>query len=272
MAKQRPAETTTVAPAQAPSLPATALTVIDQPQEPIGGMVVSSPAAAAFLKAVEGPRQTIHKLPIITIDHKGGTFLLPSGELVEAISGYPIYFFRTRAWYKAPYKSGESGKPPDCWSPDMVNSSPSSSNRQQEFCIECPKAQWGSARDERGQACATKLWLFLLNGAFGNPPIAVLVVPPSSLKVLLGSKFSGGYLNQCQARAGGVYEIVWSTFRLAPVGAQDSPTHHVLAPEMGKVCDDVSKCERIAKVRNDFIRLMEELRGATPDVAGQTEE
>src|SRR6185503_14218004 len=91
-------------------------------------------AASAFLKEVEGPRQQPSRVPIIRIDHKNSAFLLPSGELVQSVSGYIVNFHQTRSYWKKAPKAGEKGTPPDCWSPDMIRPDSSSVEKQSEAC------------------------------------------------------------------------------------------------------------------------------------------
>ncbi len=221
-------------------------------------------AAQAFLADAQGERQQPSRVPIVTIDHDEGKFVLPSGELTDEISGYCVSYFQTRRFYQAAYRPGDKGKPPDCWSPDLITPSPSSIDKQSDTCATCENAQFGSGRDGRGQLCSVQTWLFLLNPTFGTPPLVVLIAPPSSIRNLMGTKFSGGYFSQAAAK-GGVFEIVWGTFRLARAG--EGSKHVVVEPTLGPVATDLAEVKAISAYRNQFLQVFAEYRGSTPEVA-----
>jgi hypothetical protein len=233
-----------------------------------GGM---SPAAEAFLKEAKGPREQPARVPIIGIDHKEGNFVLPSGLVVPQVSGYPVYYFHTRRFYKTSPRAGEKGKPPDCWSGDCIAPSADSLDRQSDICATCANNQFGTARDGRSKACGTFTWIFLLNPQYGSPPLAVLVAPSSSLRALVGTRFSQGYFAQCASRHG-VYEIVWSTFRLSQQGDPRNVQYSVLEPQMGDACTDVEQVKKIALIRNKFLEVMNSLRGQTATVPPSSDE
>ncbi len=203
---------------------------------------------------------------MIGIDHKAAAFILPSGEIVEEVSGYVIHFFQTRRWYRAKYNPKQKGTPPDCWSPDMIAPSPSSLDVQSKTCATCPMAQFREGNS--APLCSTYTWMFLLNPSWGSPPMACLVAPPSSIRPLLGTRFTTGYFSQCVAKHR-VYQIVWTTFRLTPVG----DTHCVLEPVMGPAASDPAETRQIASLRNAFLAIMEDLRGSVADMGnGEGEE
>jgi len=254
-------------PGPEPTAPQDAGTQLPVPVEttmPLTGQRHLPAAAAAFLAEAKGERQVEHKLPLIQIQHRTGEFLLPSGELAREVSGYPVYYFQTRRYYKKPPKPGEKGSPPDCWSGDMVLPSPSSLEIQHEDCAGCPLNQFGTGRDGRSKACGTYTSIFLLNPRFGEIPLGVIVAPPSSLRTLLGTRFQPGYFGQAAARHG-VYEIVWTKFRLRVQGEGESVTYCTLDPVMGPACEDVERVKRIAGVRNQFLALMDEFRSRIPE-------
>lgn len=235
------------------------------PPSELAGAPLSA-AAQAFMDEVKGERQLPNKVPIVKIDHKAGVFLLPSAEEVPQISGYPVHYFQTRSYYKKPPPPGGSADPPDCWSPDLLAPSPASIHKQSETCWECPQAQFTTGRDGKSQACATYTWVFLLNPAYGTPPLVAVRFPPSSIRALLGGRMSGGYFSQAAARHG-VYEIVWTTLRLVRAGE----IHCVVEPHMGPACADVARVKEIVAIRNKFLDLFGALRGLPPQQTGPAE-
>ncbi len=238
------------------------------PQPPSSLDVPIPEAARIFMEEIEGDDATAKPagLPIISINHKEGGFKLPTGQLVPEVSGWPLFVFQTRKWYKAAFSPSSKGKPPDCWSADMISPHSSSLEMQAEDCAQCPQSQFGTGRDGRSQACGVFTWTFLLNPDFGAPPIAALISPPSSIRVLMGTRFEAGYFAQARSLAGR-YEIVFTTFRLKPGG----DLHCILDPVMGPICNDMAMVKKIAVIRNQFLQLMEGLRMRTPDIKGAQE-
>ena len=113
-----------------------------------------SAAAQAFLNEAKGQRQVPNKVPIVGIDHKEGLFVLPSGDKVPKVSGFPIYYYQTRRYYAKPPRAGEKGTPPDCWSPDLLKPDSSSLHKQSETCASCAMSQFGTSRDGPSQVPA----------------------------------------------------------------------------------------------------------------------
>lgn len=228
-----------------------------------------SAAAQAFLDEAKGKREVPNKVPIIGIDHKEAIFVLPSGDRVNKVSGFPVYYYQTRRYYAKPPRPGEKGNPPDCWSPDLIRPDSSSRAKQAEMCANCPQAQFGSARDGRSQACGSYTWVFLMNPEFGSPPLAVIPAPPSSIRRLLGTRFEAGYFARCAAKHD-VYEIVWSTFFLEQAG--DQVPYCVLDPRMGPAAAEVDQVKRIVACRNQFLEAFERMRGMTPEATADGSE
>jgi hypothetical protein len=236
--------------------------LVPRPPGPVDEVTVS-PAARAFLDEVKGRREAPRRVPLVTIRHQEAVFLLPTGETADAVEGYPVYYYSTRRFYAKPPVEGQSS-PPDCWSADMVVPDPAARDKQAARCAECPKSQWGTARDGKSQACAQQLFLFLLNPSFGAPvPVVAVVFPPSSLKTLLGNRTAPGYIGQAASRHG-VYEIVWTRFELE---ARGGPVKYaVVRPVMGEPARDLEEIRRIARARDAFEELFESMRGATAEV------
>jgi len=228
-----------------------------------------NPAAQAFLQELQGEREVPRGIPLISIDHKEGVFVLPSGEIVPEIAGYPIYYFQTRRFYERPPMPGSKGQPPDCWSGNLIEPSREAKKIQHATCVGCPQAEWGTARDGRGQACSTQTWVFLLNPQFGNPPLGVIVFPPSSIRRLLGTRTSPGYFGRAGAKHG-AYEIVWTVFELEAQSGQ--VPFCVVNPIMGEVVSNVETAKVLSRVRNDFKVMMDALRGQPSEVPISTEE
>ena len=224
-------------------------------------------AASLFLKEAKGHREAPSKIALIAINHKDGGFILPSGECVPEVSGYPILYFHTRKFYKKPPQAGQMGQPPDCWSADLVVPHNDSIEKQNPTCAGCPNNEWGTGRDGRSKACAMPTWIFLLNPAFGNPPIGVVVAPSSSLRALVGTRFQSGYFAQAAARHG-VYEIVWTTFKLEQHGGQ--VTYCTIDPVMGDAAP-VEQVRQIAAIRNACLQAMEAFKGQPEMAAAETE-
>jgi len=227
-------------------------------------------AAKAFLDESQGDRQVPASIPIITVSHREGEFILPSGEVATEISGYPIYYFQTRRWYARSPQPGEKGKPPDCWSPDLLKPSPDALDKQSELCAGCPMSEWGSARDGKSQSCSMQTWLFLINPDFGSPPLGVLVLPPSSIRPLIGTRMQAGYLGRCQAKYG-VYEIVWTTLRLRQEGDPRQVAYSVIDPVMGEPAE-MERARQLSQLRNQFLAMMNSVRGQTASVPASVEE
>ncbi len=239
----------------------TAMATIPPPKD-LGSLVQpQNDAAKAFLDNIKGKREVPKSLPVIQINHQEAQFVLPSGELRAEVAGYPIYYFQTRKYYEKVFQPGSSA-PPDCWSADLVKPSPTSTKKQSELCSTCKWNDFGSARDGKSKACGEMTWVFLLNPEFGQPPIAVIVFSPSSIKPLLGTKFKPGYFSRAQA-AHGVYEIVWTQFGLEQLGG--GVQYCIAAPVMGEAAGPEMSLQ-IANARNSFIEAMEKLRGQTAAV------
>lgn len=200
-------------------------------------------------------------MPLIRIDHKAGVFDL-SGSPEEVIEGYVIHYFQTRAWWEKRPEGGK-GKPPDCSSSDMLRPSFASPQKQAEACYECQLSTWGSGPQGTGQACKVQTWVFLLNPAFGSPPVRALLLPPSSIRDFIGTQFDSGYLGRAREfhppgkpRAE-KYPRVWSRWTLDKGG----DLHYIAHAEPVAVCYDKAEGAALGRLRAEFVPLMEALRG-----------
>ena len=219
--------------------------------------------ASAFLEEVEGDRATVPSLPIIRIDHKVECFMI-NGEPQESIEGYPINFFQTRGYWSKSFRPG-STEPPECFSVDMVKPHPSVGEPCATLCATCKFSQFGTAQsgDADGQACRVTTYLCVLNPEFAGCPVGVVLCPPTSIRELIGSTRSPGYLSRAQQfeRPNGqraqFYEVVWSRFTLERAG----DTHCVIIGEPLATPSDEEEIRAIARVRNSFRSEMDNLRG-----------
>lgn len=232
--------------------------LITQPQVP--------PAAAAFLSGAGPTAPPPPGIPIIQIDHKSAEFLLPSGECVPYIRGFPIYYFGTKKWYKDSPKPGDKGRAPDCYSINLKEPHPASVLKQHETCDGCPRNVFGSGKDGRSKDCKDMTWVFLANREFGSPPIGILIVPPSSISVLFGTKFKGGYFQQAAHRFG-AYQIAWTEFTLSRAG----DLHCVLVPKIVQGATE-EQAGRLAELHKRFHDDMERMRGTVATVEDEAEQ
>ncbi len=227
----------------------------------------------SFGAGIEGQeRKDVPGVPVVRIDHKQGLFTFNGNEISE-VYGYPLYFYQARAWWKRGYQSGQTD-PPDCWSPNMLKPSPAGSMVQAATCAECKWSVFGSASAGKGQACKTNTFLFLCNSEWGNPPLACLILPRSSIRALMGTGRTPGYLQQAKhfkdsqsGRKANYFELVWTRFTLEPGG----DLHSVLCCEPLAVCPSADEARVLAKIRGSFMAAMNDLRGEIPSVVSGEE-
>lgn len=239
---------------------------------PLATRCDDDPIAAAFADGLDGvKREEPAGIEIVTIDHNIGMFLL-NGEPVERIEGYPIHYVQTRAWWESPFKPGQTS-PPDCRSSDCVTPDAASPKRQSQTCYTCRHAQWGSAAVGDGQACGVSTGLFLVGPAFGTQRKACLLLPPSSIKPLLGTARKPGYLQRAKnfrdprtGRMAKYFELVWTSFALKrPEGAK----HVVIEPTPLAVAPNAEEAKIIATARKELDAQVNAVRGAIRAVETQ---
>lgn len=90
------------------------------------------------------------------------------------LKGIVIFHQGTRIFWRDAYTGAR--KRPDCWSPDAITGIGDPGGD----CNSCPFAEWGSARNGRGQACSLKRNVFILREEEMLP--LVLTLPPTSLR------------------------------------------------------------------------------------------
>jgi hypothetical protein len=132
-----------------------------------------------------GPQDTdmgIEYVPdVITIAHQNQAFQMPNGEMVKSFKGQIIDIVNVNAWWAETFDDSGGGTPPQCFSPDGIQPSPSSEDRQSQFCRNCPQNQFGSDGG-RGKACKNmkRVHVFLEGEALPSR----LVVPPTSMQAI----------------------------------------------------------------------------------------
>lgn len=98
-------------------------------------------------------------------------------EAVKAIEGVVVFKQPVRAYWPAMAEVGNT--PPTCASMDSLVPV-ASPTQQAPTCGACPQAQWGSGKDGRGQACKSRLNVFLVQPGEEIPTL--LSLPPTALK------------------------------------------------------------------------------------------
>ena len=220
--------------------------------------------SGAFMAGMQDQeRAEVPGIPMIRIDHTGHCF--SGGIQATNFYGFIVHWFQSRAWWKQGYKTGDAN-PPDCWSPDMHSPSSASQLKQASSCHGCKWAQFGSAMggQARGQACKVNTFLFVVNPEFGSPPVACLILPPSSIRPLMGAGRAAGYLQKAKnfrdpqtGRQAKYYELVWTRFSLEPGGER----HDLVRCDPVYVCRSADEARALAELRKQFMQAMEATRG-----------
>lgn len=143
-------------------------------------------------------------LPRVPIPAAGGTtWTIPTveGEKdVKQLDGVIVYTCMQRVFWKESFEKSGGGSPPDCYSPNGSQGVGDPGG----LCASCPFGVFGSADNQRAQACSQRRLIFLL------PPDQllplVISVPPSSLKdtkkYLVGLVASGKGTGEVVTRVG----------------------------------------------------------------------
>lgn len=117
------------------------------------------------------------KIPIPAGGGKTWTVETIDGELdVKQLDGIIVYTTLTRAYWEQSYEESGGGSPPDCVSYDCMTGQGNPGGS----CLECPMAEWGSGKTERGQACQQRRPIFLVRPEEAMP--YVISAPPTSIK------------------------------------------------------------------------------------------
>ncbi len=196
------------------------------------------------------------KLPAITINHREGVFIMPDGSTIDGqdgLTGFILAHFTTRSYYEKAYDSKAEKVPPDCRSSDCITPDADSPAIQSPSCMTCKHNVFGSAKVGKGKACREFIRLFMVNPEFGNPPLAVVTLPPTALgkfyggKVVIGGK--AGYLDQVKARHK-IFQIVWNKLTLHR--ENDGDVHVMVDFEMGDVATQAVSLE-LGKLHKQFL-------------------
>lgn len=225
-----------------------------------GGM---TEAEKAFLDEAKEQPSGPTKLPTIAIDHKSMTFVMPSGEKIDGqdgIMGFIVAHFTTRTYYEKAYNPKGEPVPPDCKSIDCITPDADSPKKQAESCAACPHNVFGSATVGKGKACKEYIRMFLVNPEFGEPPLAMLTLPPSSIAKFYGGTMmiggKRGYLDQLKSKHR-AWQIVWTKITLTR--ESEDAIHCTPAFEMGDIASlDVARA--LAQINNQYVDAIKRMR------------
>lgn len=262
--------TTTAPPAEAPP-PAV------EPMLPVpAGAPDESEAAAAFRGSLAAPQKL--PMPLITvvaINHAQRKFMR-DGELLLSVFGYPIYFFQVRGWWEKPYQPG-SKELPACFSNDMQRPDPASTKQQATSCSKCKMSQFGSHPFGKGQACKTTTLLFIADLANRDQPISVIILPPSSIRSLMGSggRFpKPGYLQMVKnfkdptiGKKVSIPQLAWTEWKLYE--PMPGSIHAILEPSFVRACQTKEEAIALAKLIDDNMDAMNAFRGDVTVIQGE---
>jgi hypothetical protein len=224
-------------------------------------------AEAAFLADSEELPSGPTKLPTIAINHKDGEFVLPDGQTAESITGFIIAHITTRTYYEKGFDPKAEKAPPDCRSSDCIVPDANVLHKQSADCATCKQNVFGSEKTRgKGKACKEYVRLFVVNPEFGNPPIAIVTLPPSGISLFYGGQMviggKRGYLDQLKSKHR-AWQIVWS--RIGLRRESDDATHCVPTFEMGETATlDVAKA--LAAINNQFVDVIKKIRHESPEV------
>lgn len=158
-------------------------------------------ALAVLRENMGGERLTEFDLERVKIPAGGGKFWEVPGmdgpTPTETIEGVVVLTKNVRAYWPLALEEGSGSDPPQCTSPDGIQGY----GDPGVACESCTYAQFGSARDGRGQACKQMRQLFLLTDASVLP--VVLTLPPTSLAT------ARKYFMRLASQGGGRY--YWQT-------------------------------------------------------------
>lgn len=233
----------------------TALVVLTPPKTLASPQELTE-AEKMFLAENPGTPEPVRKFPFITIDHKRECFVLPSGETIDGhdgLCGFFIAHYTNRAYYEKAFDPKADKVPPDCKSADCITPDKDVLNPVSKECAGCPMNAFGTAKQGKGKACKEKIWLFMVNPEFGNPPLATLILPSSSIGRFYGGMMKRGYFDQLRAKSP-AWQVIWNKITLNRENENDA---HVMPTfEMGGMAEmDVARSlVAISKTFADAIR------------------
>ena len=103
-------------------------------------------------------------------------------EAAKEIEGVVVCKQNTRAWWMGADGATSfeiTNTAPTCSSLDGIKPV-ESEDRQAETCLKCPHAQWGTGKEGRGQACKSRLNVFILRP--GDEIPTLISLPPTAIK------------------------------------------------------------------------------------------
>lgn len=157
---------------------------------------------------------------------------------VEEIVGVVVYAGDRRAYWETSYDE-EPNKPPDCHSLDAVRGSGTIAATHDGLCHTCPKAQWGTKENSRGeatkgQACQTRKMIFIFRES-DRLPLHVNLAPTSL-------RDFRKYLVRLTSAGRPMYSVLTG---LKLRVESDPVKHSVVVPRMvGLLSDDVAESFR----------------------------
>lgn len=220
-----------------------------------------SEAEKAFLQETEATDDGPMKLPFVTIDHKTGCFMMPSGDSIdgaEGLCGFIIGHFMNRAYYEKAYSPKGDKLPPDCKSSDCITPDADVAEPKSKSCLTCPFNEFKSASVGEGKACKERIWMFLVSPEFGDPPLATLILPPTAIKAFYGGQMKRGFFDQMKAKTK-LWQLLWVKITLGK--EVPDQIHYVPEFEMGEMPSaDVGRA--VGRIHKQFFKAISEARSS----------
>ena len=196
---------------------------------------------------------------LIQIAHQNQAFEMPDGEMTKDFTGQIIDIVNVNAWWTETFDDSGGGTPPQCFSPDGIQPSPSSEDKQNDQCRSCPQNQFGSD-GSRGKACKNmkRVHIFLE----GDMLPSRLVVPPTSMQAI------NQYVSRL-AKKGLAPQFVITNFSLQAAQNKGGIKYSALDLSMGKLLLDSSQGPegvkaQIEAIKNKRIELLPIMRDTVP--------
>lgn len=222
-----------------------------------------SEAEKAFLEDADETPSGPTKLPTIAVNHKDAEFVMPDGQTIEGtvgVTGFIIAHFTTRTYYASGFDPKAQKMPPDCRSSDCITPDADVLKKQNPDCVSCAHNAFGSAKVGKGKACKEYIRLFLVNPEFGDPPIAMLTLPPSAISKFYGGAMviggKRGYIDQLKSKHR-AWQIIYTRITLAK--DSEDAIHCVPSFEMGGVAN-LEVARALAQLNNQFVSVIKAAR------------
>jgi hypothetical protein len=273
---------------------------VEEPKKHLPVNTSHTAAEAAFLATIDdSQRLPPPMVQTVTINHALRKFMV-NGEPVDYIDAFPAYYFQLRGWWPKGWQPGAHDLP-ECYSNNMKFAADQATNKQGPLisiplrdasgeltgetitghsCQKCKWAQFGSHPQGKGQACKTTTLLFLCQPEDPDNKFKVIILPPSSIKSLMGSggRFpKPGYLetvrNMKDPETGHktkVPQLAWTRFTMkeAAVGS----LHAILEPTFLKALVDAQGAQALANMINGYKEVFESFRGDITNISGEDDD